>query len=146
MSMTKISMVENMRIILTEMHDILDWAGIGNYLSVPQQSEELNIDYIREGYKWIIKIRETVARDAIDIWKLLPRSMWERYELWGEFSEHRESIMLGERLTKLKKAVKSKSRPDFFKRGIINGKIKKLNKKRDSKASRSNKARVPKTK
>ena len=135
-----------MRITITEMGEILHWADIDGYLDVPQSSEELLINYIRAGYKWLDDIYQNEYKKVLNIWKLLPKAIWERYKTWGDFSEHRESVLLKEAIINFKKTIKRKSRPDFFKKGNINAKIKAIIKKRSGKKTRQNKGRVSKTK
>jgi hypothetical protein len=136
MSKSKKEMVEDMRITITAMSEIFEWADIDGALCVPKESENLRVDFLRKGYKWLYNIVYPAFQDAIDIWKLQPREMWERYKRWGEFNEHRESKLLSERLLRLRKIVRAKSRPDFFKRGKINAAIKNLHKKRTRKSSK----------
>jgi len=146
MSKTKISMVEDMRITLTEMSEIFEWADIEAALAAPSRAEELKVGFIRSGYKWLYDIVYPAFKEVMEIWKLLPREQWERYKRWGEFNEHRESRLLDERLLRLRKIVRAKTRPDFFKRGKINAQIKALDKKRDRSGNSKSKKRVPKTK
>jgi hypothetical protein len=138
MSKSKLEMVEDMRITITAMSELFDWAGISGALEIPIESENLKADFIRLGYKWLYKTINPLYQHALEIWKLLPRDLWIRYKAWGEFEEHRESRLLNERLLKLRKAVRSKSRPDFFKRGKINAAIKKLHKKGTRKIIKNN--------
>jgi len=125
--MTKLEMVEKMRITIVEMSEILNRANVE--LDVPSRSEELKTEYISDGYKWIYQIIVPKFLDVMEIWKLLPKELWERYDKWGVFEEHREVVLLEERMVTFKKYLKDKQRPDFFKRSKINAKIKALDKK-----------------
>jgi len=143
MSKTKVELIEDMRITLTEMSEIFEWADIEGALAVPERSDELKIDFIRKGFKWLYDIVYPAFKHAMEIWKLLPREQWERYKRWGEFSEHRESRLLEERLLRLRKIVRAKSRPDFFKRGKFNAQIKALDKKGNRRQVKSSDKRIP---
>jgi len=136
MSKSKKELVEDMRITITEMSELFEWADIEGALSCPVDCEELKIDFIRKGYKWLYENVVPSFKFALEIWKLQPKEQWVRYKQWGEFSEHRESRMLAERLLRMRKIVRAKARPDFFKRGKINAAIKRLHKKRAGKSSK----------
>jgi hypothetical protein len=114
MSKSKKEMVEDMRITITAMSEIFEWADIDGALCVPKESENLRVDFLRKGYKWLYNIVYPAFQDAINIWKLQP----------------------SERLLRLRKIVRAKSRPDFFKRGKINAAIKNLHKKGTRKSSK----------
>jgi hypothetical protein len=65
----------------------------------------------------LLDLNENEHLKALQIWQLLPEEIWNRYAAWGDFEDHRESILLKSALRKLYKAVVNNHRPDFFKKG-----------------------------
>ncbi len=125
-----------MRIILVEMGPMIHEANIKEeYLQVPENAEICRSEFIIAAHKWLEGIHEGAYKAVMAVRKLLPETLWDRYKAWGEdFSEHREVIMLKEALVIFRKAIVSRKRPDFFKRGKYNGEIKRRSKKSKTKA------------
>ena len=114
-----------------QMEQIMVEAGIpGDYLSLPEGVECLDIKYIEDGYEWISKIFNTVFRDAKAIKNLLSEDMWERYSKWDDFAEHREMILLKDALSNLKKQIVNVQRPVLFKRSRIKTMVERAIKRR----------------
>lgn len=128
-----------MRVMLLEMSLLIQKSGVPkDYLTVPKESEKLRAAFVDDGLKWLESIYDMEFRNAYRIRALLPEELWDRYEKWGDFGEHREVKLLNESLAILKKAIRRKSRPDFFKKGKINEQIKKLHKKGTRKSRKKN--------
>ena len=124
-----------MRIILVEMGPMLHEANIKEgYLQVPEYAEICRSEFIIAAHKWLEDIHEGVYKVVMDVRKLLPETLWNRYKAWGEdFDEHREVKMLKEALVIFRKAIVSRKRPDFFKRGKYNAELKRRTKKSKAK-------------
>jgi len=135
--MDRLQKVERMRVMLLEMSLLIQKSGVsGDYLTVPKDSEKLRAAFVDDGLKWLEDLHKKEFRDAQRIRALLPEELWTRYENWGDFTEHREVQLLNEALATLKKAIRRKSRPDFFKKGKINGELKRLHEKGTGKRSK----------
>jgi len=110
------------------------------YLQVPENAEICRSEMVIEAHKWLERIHESEYKDVMAVRKLLPETLWTRYKAWGEdFDEHREVKMLKERLVIFRKAIVSRSRPDFFKKGKYNAEIKRRSKKSKAKKGGSKK-------
>ncbi len=110
-------------------------------LDVPEDADKLKADFIKSGYKWICEIRIGAWKVYRDVKILLSEEQWERYKNWGSMEEHREMVMLRESLVALRKAVKHRDRPDFYKKGKLNAALRKHagKSKTKSKGYRANK-------
>jgi len=134
MGLSKADMICEMQVMVNEMGPMILESGIKhNYLDHHPDAILLPIEMIREAYRWIKNIFKTSYDDVMIIRKLLPEDMWKRYMAWGDFGEHREVVLLTEKLKIFKKAIVTQTKPDFYKKGLVNAEFKKL-KKSESKA------------
>lgn len=110
-------MLEEIFKLVTEMSPLFLEAKIQeDYLSFPEESLRFDSSIISEAYKWINKIYSKEYKNVLGIWTLLSPDMWQRYRLWEDFGDHRETTLLNEALQKLRRAVINKNRPDLFKK------------------------------
>ena len=121
-------MVDDMRVMLMNMNTLLNRAGIGDVLSVPDGSEKLTTKFVKDGHTWLCSIYGNQFAEALKVWKLLPEELWKRYAAWGCFEDHREAVMLTDALASLKKVIMCQGRPSFFKKAIIAKRLRKKNK------------------
>ena len=121
---TKVGMLEYIRKHVEIMQPLLTETGLpDDYLTLPPECDDFKIDWIRPATKWIKTIYMGPYNAAACIKCLLPKEIWDRYKNWGDFDEHRESVLLREKLVILKKACRAKDRPDIFKKGKRDGEI-----------------------
>lgn len=97
-----------------------------DYLHIPENAAKLRADFIRPAYYWLNEVYGNEYYKVREVKKLLPDHIWKRYKEWGGFDEHRECVMLRESLSVLRRAVVTRSRPDFFKKTIIAKKFKEI--------------------
>jgi hypothetical protein len=114
-----------MKEILDLMHPMMELCKI-KPLNIPDDVEQLPRSFIITGYEWLDNIYKKEWRDVNNIRLLLPEDAWKRYLLWGEFEDHREVRLFNEAARKFKKVINSRQKPGFFKKGVMNGEIKKL--------------------
>jgi hypothetical protein len=100
-------------------------------LVTEENVEKLPATFIREGYYWLKEVYNNEYAAVMKIRKLLPEDMWARREAWGD-EEFQETVLLKERLVRLRKAWVSRDRPDFYKKGKRSGEIKKATNKTKS--------------
>ena len=81
--------------------------------------------HVADAYKWLQSIANTTLKEVESTWKLLTPTQWKRYEDWGDFGEHQESILLTRALIKLRKAITARKRPNLFKRTFTDVTIRK---------------------
>ena len=103
--------------------------GNKDYLSVPEGVEHLNDKWVEDAFNWLTTIYNGVYQDWLEVRKLLSEEQWKRYELWGGFERHREVKMLKKESIKVRTAIISRKRPNFFKKGKVNAAVKKGKKK-----------------
>lgn len=87
-------------------------------LSIPEKADELPADKIREAYYWVEDVHASEFLGYQRIRRLLTEDQWSRYELWDDFAEHREVVLLREQAAKLKKRA-GRKKPDFFKKSKV---------------------------
>jgi len=121
--MNRVSMIHDMRLMLDSMNNMLVRARVQGILCVPIGSEKLTTKFIKEGHDWLKEVYGNQYKDVDKVWKLLPEALWKRYEVWGDFEEHREAKMLTAALCELRKAIICIGRPAFFKKSIINKRL-----------------------
>ena len=115
--------------MLKEMEPLLKEAGVkDNYLYLYDDSELLPITTIRSAYKWLTHIYSVTHAAAKSIKKLLPDELWNRYKMWEDFDNHREVKLLKQALRDLRKAIRTRNKPMYFKRGVTRAEIKKRKK------------------
>lgn len=117
--MKKIELISAMSSMLFQMKPMILKSGFAKTIELGgdhDDLEEVHMDHVREGYKWLLAIYEDKYKAVMKIRKLLPEETWDRYERWGDFDEHREVVLLRERLAVLKKAMAMSKRPDIFKK------------------------------
>ena len=125
--MNRVEMIAEMDSILNEMEPMI--LKVNVKLIIVEGSEKLDINFIREGLKWLQNIHKSVYEKLMTVRALLTPEMWKRYEVWDCFENHRESIMLKEALAEFRKEIVSRNKPNFWKRSKVNEQIKKLEKK-----------------
>lgn len=117
--MKKVEMISAMAVMLFQMKPMILKSGFAKTVELGGSQEDLaevHMDHVREGYKWLLTVYETEYKSVMEIRKLLPEETWDRYERWGGFDEHREVVLLKERLAVLKKAMTMSKRPNIFKK------------------------------
>lgn len=137
MAHSKVFMLETMSKFSSEIMDLLKKEGVqikDDHLRIPEDANILRADFIREGYNWLVEQYAGPYSQVKEVKNLLSEEIWDRYQKWGGFEEHRECVMLREALVELRKALVSRERPDFFKKTIIGKKLNAATKKRVSKA------------
>lgn len=69
-----------------------------------------------EAHDWIYSIYLQEYTAVMEVKRLLPDEIWERYRKWGDYESHREMQLLSEALERLRKRLIEKNRPKLFKR------------------------------
>lgn len=132
MAHSKSFMLDAMREQAAKIMDLLTAEGVAikpDHLTIPENAEKLRADFLRPGFHWLYEIHDNEYDAVIQIKKLLKPEIWQRYKEWGGFDEHREMILLRERLSDLRKRLVSRDRPDFFKKTVIAKALKRAEKK-----------------
>lgn len=93
-------------------------------LNIPEGAESLRADFIRPAYHWIVDVHAREFYNVREVKKLLAPEIWTRYRTWGGFEDHREVVMLREAMSDLRQRIVSRDRPDFFKKTVIQKKMK----------------------
>lgn len=60
------------------------------------------VDTLRTYYSWLSAVRAGAYQAVLEIWRLLPPEIWNRYDEWGE-EGLREQVLLDERRLTLRK-------------------------------------------
>ena len=102
---------------------------------VPKVATSAPAPVVREAYRWLVRIFDTEYKAYAQIRMLLPEEIWDRYDCWGDFDDHREVILLKKAGVALRAAIVSQKRPDFFKKGKLDDIIKKSRGKGTAKKS-----------
>jgi hypothetical protein len=102
-----------------------------DYLTIDPAAINFDKEIILEAFDWTHKIRDDQFQKVKRIKMLLTEEMWVRYKSWGDFSDHREVVLLNEGLQTLRKAVINSLRPDLFKKSKVKSFINKLAKKEE---------------
>jgi hypothetical protein len=95
-----------------------------DYLDLHPRFQELKAPIIHEGYDWLHKIYDNQFEAFKSVLRLLTPEQWKRYQLWEDFGDHREVVMLRDAKTALRKALVSQTRPQLFKKGYVNAQFK----------------------
>jgi hypothetical protein len=128
MAKSKHDMLTQMRLMctsLTKFHEQLKIKEDTFELPKLELLEPLHVNFIREGFKWIQKIYQEEFLKFNNVWKLVPPEQWARYRYMPDVDDLREVVMLKEATHKLRTKLVSRDRPDFFKKGKLNGEVKK---------------------
>ena len=128
MAKSKHDMLTQMRLMcrsLTDFYEQLKMKEDTFVLPPLDELEILHATFIRDGFKWIQKIYQEEFLKFNNVWKLVPPEQWARYKMMPDMDDLREVIMLKEATFALRTKLVSRDRPDFFKKGKLNGQIKK---------------------
>ena len=107
-----------------------------NHIDLPyEECESLPADMIREGYKWIQEIHKNEYAAVRMVKRLLPKELWDRYKAWDGFNDHQEVVLLREKMIPFRKKLVSRDRPKLFKKGEVNGQLKKISREKRAKSS-----------
>jgi len=141
--MKKIDRIQAMKAWLLEMKPMILKSGFAQAITLgsndDEELEKVHNDHVLEGYNWIKAVHETEYKYVMEIRKLLPEETWDRYERWGGFDEHREVVLLKERLAVFKKAMSMKNRPNILKRTKVEKWLHaNRNKSKNSRSKKSN--------
>lgn len=110
------------------MRSIFDQVGIKkdhfSFCIEKEGLEDLDTEFLEVASDWIDTVYILLYGDILQIKKLLSEETWKRYQTWGGFEEHRECVLLRGALDRFKEMITSKDRPDFFKKGKLDAKLK----------------------
>ena len=99
--------------LLEDMRPLFERACISDKFTIFAESNKLPGYCLEEAKTWLLANYDGPYKDYMKIRKMQPETFWKRYELWGEFDEHRECKLLAERLTIFKQSCRD--RPLIFK-------------------------------
>jgi len=99
-------------------------------LILPEEAHSFPKDMIKEGHEWLTKIYQNQFAAVRTVRNLLTKDQWNRYTLWGSFSETQEMKLLKEKQIPFRKVVISRERPQIFKKGVQSEQIKSINSKK----------------
>ena len=87
--------------------------------------------FIRPAHSWIRDIYTGPYILALKVRRMCSEEVWEGYRTMNGLGteDFTEVILMNKRLAELRKAVASKSRPDFFKREAQRGEVRKIKSK-----------------
>lgn len=125
--MTKATMIAEIQSMITEMRPMIKHAGMKrDLLQISVETPSFMMVFIRPGHKWLKSILENEHTVAQRIRSQIPESQWEGYQkLSGLDTEDlTEVVAMNSALAKLRKAISSKDRPDFFKRSAQREQVK----------------------
>ena len=96
-----------------------------NHLQVPEKALDLKAEFIRPAFYWVEEVYSAEYTGYRRIRDLCTEEIWNRYFLWApDFDDHREMVLLRKAAFELRKRVVSRTRPDLFKKGKVNGQVK----------------------
>ena len=104
MALSRVKTLERINKMLAETAKLFDIGKIRSVF-IHEDSAILPADIVREGYQWLLAIHQGPFQKVIDIWKLCPEEVWDRYFLFGDFEDHREMKLLRGALIHLKKSM-----------------------------------------
>jgi len=119
MPRTKLELITQITTMRDEMSPMILRTGLTrNIFLIHESSGLFPMAFVREGYKWIKAIFDGPFQKAQNVRKQVSEEQWESYATMVglDCEEFTEVIELNKALVQLRKAVSSKSRPDFFKR------------------------------
>ena len=93
-----------------------------NFLEVDDEALILDEYHLENAYHWLMDLHGHEWRNCLEIFSLLPFEVWERYDTWGGFEDHREMKMRKEARKYLKKRYST--RPLLFNKGKLTNAIK----------------------
>ena len=111
-----------------------------DHLALHERTAELSMEIVREGYKWLRDVYESSFAEWAKVRALVSEEQWGRYELWGGFHNHREVVMLKKVSLELRNILISRVRPDLFKKGKVNGELKRTDQAKRGKPKKQSKA------
>lgn len=121
-----ISQIRLMWSVVREFHERLSIQEETFDLPESDDLQILHMTFIREGYKWLKDVYETEFLAFHKVWKLIPQAQWESYDRMPDMDDLQEVILLKKAKFVLRGKIVGRDRPDFFKKGKLNGKIKKI--------------------
>jgi len=122
MSKSRTVLCDEMRVMVTHMAPMMTEAKIKEgHLEIHEEADTLPADMVREAHKWLTSIFEKEFQAVKTVKRLLPDDMWKRYKSWGDFGDHQEVVLLREKMIPFRKVIVSRERPEFFKKGVVNG-------------------------
>ena len=125
MGYSKEYMLNSMALHIEEMTDALKYAKIKEgHLAISEKALQLPVTMIREACHWIENLFQCEFHGYKKVRKLCTEEIWERYLSWEDFADHREVVLLRKAIFLLRKAVVSRQRPDFFKKGKVDAALK----------------------
>lgn len=110
-----------------------------DHLRIPENALELRADFIRPAFYWLEEVYSAEYTGYKRIRDLCTEEIWKRYFLWApDFDEHREMKLLKKAGFELRKRIVARLRPNFFKKGKMNDKLKEI----EEKTERANSSRT----
>jgi len=125
MALSRVKTLERINKMLAEAAKLFNIGKI-KPVFVHEDSAILPVDVVREGYQWLLAVHQGPFQKVLDIWKLCPEGVWDRYFLFGGFEEHREMVLLHKALIQLKKAMYR--RPVLFTKSKVTKLVRKAKK------------------
>jgi len=104
MALSRVKTIERINDMLADMAKLFDIGKI-KPVFVHVDSAILPAELVREGYQWLVAVHQGPFQQVLNIWKLCPEQVWDRYFLFGGFEEHREMMLLHKALVHLKKSM-----------------------------------------
>lgn len=98
--------------LLEDMRPIFERAGNSDKFIIYSECNKLPGYVLEEARNWLQALYDGSYKDYMKIRGMQPEAFWKRYELWGEFDEHRECRLLAEKLTVFKQSCRG--RPLIF--------------------------------
>ncbi len=74
---------------------------------------------LKQGHDWLRDLVRINYTAIMNIRSLLPAEIWERYEKWEDFEDHREVKLLKQAYEVFRKKVNHKDRPILFKKTYV---------------------------
>ena len=128
---TKVEMVDEIKEFLKRMEPMVKLTEMKrNLLQIHENSVLFPVKFIKPGLDWIRDIGY-IWLECLKIRRQCTEDQWTSYKALSglDTDELTEVVQMNRILAKLRKAISSKNRPDFFKREAQRGENKKTKKK-----------------
>lgn len=125
---SKSDMITQIKLRWSVIRTFAEWLSIKEESFDLPESEDihrLHVTFIREGYRWLKDVYEKEFAAFHKVWKLIPPKQWHTYIMMGDMDDLQEMILMKKVKFNLRAEVVGRNRPDFFKKGKLNGQIKK---------------------
>lgn len=105
----------------TDWKEVIEWAGLDTdkLLYNDEQQSQVKSDDLNQVVKWMKKVNETYYIPWLRYYRQATPEYWQRLVHYGEPEIYPEYVALQELTSDFVKQLRSKTKPDFFKKSRI---------------------------